>query len=335
MTKELSARLATLAGGVALSALVAGSALADPAIIYDLGGKFDKSFNEAGYNGATEWADETGMKFGDLELQNDAQREQALRNFARRGANPIVVPGFSWGAALEKVAPEFPDLNFAIIDMVVDAPNVRSVVFNEHTGSFLVGALAALKSETGKLGFVGGMDIPLIHKFYCGYAQGAKAVNPDVELFENYTGTTPAAWNDPVTAGELAKASFDRGADIVYAAAGGSGLGVLQAAADAGKLSIGVDSNQNYLHPGSVLTSMVKRVDVAVKSAFNDQIDGNWTSGFQVMGLENNGVAFAMDENNADLVTPEMLAAVEELKAKIVAGEIVVHDYTTDSTCPA
>lgn len=335
MTKELSARLAILAGGVALSALVAGSALADPAIIYDLGGKFDKSFNEAGYIGATEWADETGMKFGDLELQNDAQREQALRNFARRGANPIVVPGFSWGAALEKVAPEFPDLNFAIIDMVVDAPNVRSVVFNEHTGSFLVGALAALKSETGKLGFVGGMDIPLIHKFYCGYAQGAKAVNPDVELFENYTGTTPAAWNDPVTAGELAKASFDRGADIVYAAAGGSGLGVLQAAADAGKLSIGVDSNQNYLHPGSVLTSMVKRVDVAVKSAFNDQIDGNWTSGFQVMGLENDGVAFAMDENNADLVTPEMLAAVEELKAKIIAGEIVVHDYTTDSTCPA
>lgn len=334
LSKELTARLSVLAGGIALGALLAGSALADPAIIYDLGGKFDKSFNEAGYNGATEWSKKTGTPFLDLELQNDAQREQALRQFARRGANPIVVPGFSWGAALEKVAPEFPDINFAIIDMVVDAPNVRSVVFNEHTGSFLVGALAALKSETGKVGFVGGMDIPLIHKFYCGYAQGAKAINPDIEVYENYTGTTPAAWNDPVTAGELAKASFDRGADVVYAAAGGSGIGVLQAAADAGKFSIGVDSNQNYIQPGSVLTSMVKRVDVAVAAAFQDQMDGNWTSGFQVMGLANDGVGYAIDEHNEALITDEMKARVEELSAKIQSGEIVVHDYTTDSTCP-
>jgi len=334
-SKTLTSWASALAGGVALGAVLAGSALAEPAIIYDLGGKFDKSFNEAGYNGATGWAAKTGMEFSDLELQNDAQREQALRNFARRGANPIVVPGFSWGAALEKVAPEFPDTSFAIIDMVVDAPNVRSVVFNEHTGSFLVGALAAMKSETGKIGFVGGMDIPLIHKFYCGYAQGAKVVNPGIEVYENYTGTTPAAWNDPVTAGELAKASFDRGADIVYAAAGGSGLGVLQAAADAGKLSIGVDSNQNYIHPGSVLTSMVKRVDVAVASAFSDQVEGNWTSGFQVMGLANEGVDYALDENNAELITPEMKAAVDDLKAKIISGEIVVHDYTSDSSCPA
>lgn len=334
LTKELAARASILVGSVAVGALLAGSALADPAIIYDLGGKFDKSFNEAGYIGATEWSEKTGVPFLDLELQNDAQREQALRQFARRGANPIVVPGFSWGAALEKVSAEFPDTNFAIIDMVVDAPNVRSVVFNEHTGSFLVGALAAMKSETGKVGFVGGMDIPLIHKFYCGYAQGVKAINPDAEIYENYTGTTPAAWNDPVTAGELAKASFDRGADVVYAAAGGSGIGVLQAAADAGKYSIGVDSNQNYLQPGSVLTSMVKRVDVAVASAFSDQMDGNWSSGFQVMGLANGGVSYAIDEHNEALITDEMRAKVEELSAKIQSGEIVVHDYTTDSTCP-
>ena len=334
LTKELAARAGILAGGVALGALLAGSALADPAVIYDLGGKFDKSFNESAYNGATGWSEATGNPFQDLELQNDAQREQALRQFARRGSNPIVVPGFSWAAALEKVAAEFPDTNFAIIDMVVDAPNVRSVVFNEHTGSYLVGALAAMKSETGKVGFVGGMDIPLIHKFFCGYAQGAKAINPDIEIFENYTGTTPAAWNDPVTAGELAKASFNRGADIVYAAAGGSGLGVLQAAADAGKFSIGVDSNQNYIQPGSVLTSMVKRVDVAVASAFSDQVDGNWTSGFQVMGLANDGVGYALDEHNEALITDEMKAKVDELSAQIQSGDIVVHDYTSDGTCP-
>ena len=333
-TKTFTQHLAGLAGGVALATLLAGTALADPALIYDLGGKFDKSFNEAAFNGATEWATETGGKFQDLELQNDAQREQALRCFASSGANPIVVPGFSWGAALEKVAAEFPDTKFAILDAVVDAPNVRSVVFDEHTGSFLVGVLAALKSETGKVGFVGGMDIPLIHKFYCGYAQGVKAVKPDAEIFENYTGTTPAAWNDPVAAGELTKAAIDRGADVVYAAAGGSGLGVLQAAKDAGKFSIGVDSNQNHLQPGSVLTSMVKGVDVAVKQAFIDGTTGTWTGGTQVLGLAENGVFYAVDDNNASLITEDMKKAVEDYKAKIIAGEIKVHDYTTDSTCP-
>lgn len=330
----MAARLGALVSGVALGALMAGNALAEPAIIYDLGGKFDKSFNESAYNGATTWAEKTGKSFRDLELQNDAQREQALRKFASSGANPIVVPGFSWAAALEKVAPEFPDTHFAIIDMVVDAPNVRSVVFSEQEGSYLVGALAAMKSETGKVGFVGGMDIPLIHKFACGYAQGVKAVNPDAQIYENYTGTTPAAWNDPVTAGELAKADMDRGADVVFAAAGGSGLGVLQAMADAGKYSIGVDSNQNYIQPGSVLTSMVKRVDVAVENAFQDQEDGKWTSGIQVLGLKEDGVGYSLDEYNKDLITPEMKAAVEDYKAKIISGDIKVHDYSTDSTCP-
>ena len=334
ITKNKSFRLSVLAGGVALGAMLAGAAVAEPAIIYDLGGKFDKSFNESAYNGATGWAEKTGNSFREIELANDAQREQVLRKFASSGANPVVMAGFSWAAALTKVAPEFPDTNFALIDMVVDAPNVRSVVFNEHEGSYLVGALAAMKSESGKIGFVGGMDIPLIRKFYCGYAQGAVAINPDIELFENYTGTTPAAWNDPVTAGELAKAAMNRGADVIYAAAGGSGLGVLQAAADAGKYSIGVDSNQNYLQPGSVLTSMLKRVDVAVAAAFEDGTSGNWTSGFQVMGLANGGVGWALDDNNKDLITDEMKAKVEELSAKIISGEIVVHDYMTDSSCP-
>lgn len=324
-----------LAGGVALSAMLTGAALADPAVIYDLGGKFDKSFNEAAYNGAEAWKKETGGSFLDLELQNDAQREQALRRFAGQGANPIVMAGFSWTAALTAVAAEFPDTNFVVVDTVVDAPNVQSIIFDEHTGSFLVGVLAALKSQTGTVGFVGGMDVPLIHKFYCGYAQGAKAANPDVKLIENYTGTTPAAWNDPVTAGELAKAGIDAGADVIFAAAGGSGLGVLQAMKDAGKFSIGVDSNQNYLQPGSVLTSMVKRVDNAVKTALTEAgDDATFKPGLTVMGLAEDGVGYAVDDNNKALLTPEMIAAAEDYKAKIIAGEIKVHDYTTDSTCP-
>ena len=324
-----------IAGGVALSAILTGAALADPAVIYDLGGKFDKSFNEAAYNGAEAWKAATGGTYLDLELQNDAQREQALRRFAGQGANPIVMAGFSWTAALTTVAPEFPDTNFVVIDTVVDAPNVQSIIFDEHTGSFLVGALAALKSETGTVGFVGGMDVPLIHKFYCGYAQGAKAVNPDITVIENYTGTTPAAWNDPVTAGELTKAAIDAGADVIFAAAGGSGLGVLQAAKDAGKFSIGVDSNQNYLQPGSVLTSMLKRVDVAVQTALTEAgDDATFKPGLLVMGLAQEGVGYSLDEHNASLITDEMKAKVDELSAQIQAGTITVHDYMTDSTCP-
>jgi basic membrane protein A len=331
-TKHLGA----LAAGVAASVLLAGAALADPAIIYDLGGKFDKSFNEAAYNGAEAWKKETGGNYLDLELQNDAQREQALRRFASQGANPIVMAGFSWGTALATVAAEFPDTNFVVIDAVVEAPNVQSIIFDEHTGSFLVGALAALESKTGTVGFVGGMDVPIIHKFYCGYAQGAKAANPDVKVIENYTGTTPAAWNDPVTAGELTKAQFDAGADVVFAAAGGSGLGVLQAAADAGKFGIGVDSNQNYLHPGSVLTSMVKRVDVAVTNAFKEAgDDATFKPGLTILGLAENGVAYAVDDNNKDLIPDDIKAKVDDFSAKIQSGEIEVHDYTADNSCPA
>ncbi|MEM8812232.1 MAG: BMP family ABC transporter substrate-binding protein, partial [Pseudomonadota bacterium] len=270
-----------------------GAALAEdktPAVVYDLGGKFDKSFNEAAFNGAEAFKTATGVAYRDFEIQNDAQREQALRNFARRGMSPIVAIGFAQANAVEKVAKEFPDTKFAIVDMVVELPNVRSILFKEHEGSYLVGMAAAMASETDKIGFVGGMDIPLIRRFACGYVQGAKAATPGVEIFQNMTGTTGAAWNDPVKGGELAKSQFDQGADVVYHAAGGTGIGVLQAAADAGKLGIGVDSNQNGLHPGSVLTSMLKRVDVAVETAFNDARTDKWTAGFYVLGLAEGGV---------------------------------------------
>ncbi len=319
-------------GAAAALALTAGAAAAEPALIYDLGGKFDKSFNEAAHTGAQKWAEETGETYREIELQSEAQREQALRRFAEAGANPIVMAGFAFGSALEEVAGDYPDTKFAIIDMVTDKPNVRSVVFNEHEGSYLVGMLAAMKSASGTVGFVGGMDIPLIRKFACGYVQGAKAANPDAKVIQNMTGTTPAAWGDPVKGAELTKAQIAQGADVVYHAAGGTGVGVLQAAADEGILGIGVDSNQNYMHPGKVLTSMLKRVDNAVYEAFSAGTD--LETGIQVMGIANGGIGYAMDENNAELVSAEMKAAVDEAAAKIASGELVVHDYMSDNTCP-
>ena len=304
-----------------------------PALLYDLGGKFDKSFNEASFNGAEKFKAETGVEYVEFEVSNASQREQALRRFAEQGRNPIVMAGFSWAEALEKVATDFPDLDFAIIDMVVDKPNVRSLVFKEHEGSYLVGVMAGMASQSKKVGFIGGMDIPLIRRFGCGYVGGAKAAGA-TEVIQNMTGDTPAAWNDPTKGGEIAKTQIDQGADVIYAAAGGTGVGVLQAAADSGKLGIGVDSNQNGLQPGKVLTSMLKRVDVAVYNAFMDGKNGTFTGGMNNLGLKEGGVDFAMDEHNKPLVTPEMLAAVEKAKADIIAGTIQVHDYMSDDSCP-
>ena len=317
---------------IALAA-TAGFAVAhaqsQPAVIFDQGGKFDKSFNEAAYNGAEQWKKANGGKaYLEFEIANPTQREQALRRMAERGANPIVAIGFSQGSAVEKVAKEFPKLQFAIIDFVVNLPNVQSVVFAEHEGSFLVGMMAAMASKTGKVGFVGGMDIPLIRKFQCGYEQGAKYANPKVELLANMTGTTPTAWNDPARGGELAKAQFAKGVDVVFAAAGGTGTGVYQAAKDAGKLAIGVDSNQNHLHPGTMLTSMVKRVDVAVANAF-----AGVKPGVVSLGLKENGVDAAMDQHNAKLVTPEMKAKVDAARADIISGKIKVIDYMAANKC--
>jgi len=324
---------------VTVAALFAGAAFAQttpikPAVTFDVGGKFDKSFNEASYNGAEAFKKKSGIGYREFEVQNDAQREQAFRRFARDGQDPIVATGFSNGAALKKVAEEFPKTRFTIIDFVIDLPNVQSIVFKEHEGSYLVGLLAAKASKTGKVGFVGGMDIPLIRKFACGYVQGVKAGNPAAEVIQNMTGTTGAAFNDPVKGGELARSQMDRGADVIYHAAGGTGAGVLRAVADAGKLGIGVDSNQNMLHPGKVLTSMLKRVDVATYNVVKAGKDGTFKPGVKVLGLAEGGVGWALDDNNKALITPEMTAAVDAAKAKIISGEIVVHDYSSDGACP-
>ena len=267
-------------------------------------------------------------------MQDEAQREQALRRLAEAGSNPVVMTGFAFGDVLAKVAPDFPDTKFAIIDVDwLDQPNITQIAFAEHEGSYLVGMLAGLASKSGTVGFIGGMDIPLIRRFGCGYAQGVVAANPDAKVVLNMTGTTPAAWNDPVKGSELAKGQKSQGADVIYAAAGGTGVGVLQAAADEGILSIGVDSNQNGMHPGSVLTSMLKRVDNAVYEAFKTGAD--LQPGVTRMDLKAGGVGYAMDENNASLVTAEMQATVDAAAEKIKSGELMVHDYMSDNTCPA
>ena len=324
-----------LGAGAAL-ALTATAVAAEPALIFDLGGKFDKSFNEAAFNGAKRWADETGGTFREIELTSEAQREQALRRFAESGANPVITTGFAFATPLEAVAADYPDTKFVNIDgWLPEIPaNVQMISFQEHQGSYLVGMLAAMASETGTVGFIGGMDIPLIRHFGCGYAQGAKAVNPDIKIVSNMTGTTPAAWNDPVKGGELTKAQISQGADVIYAAAGGTGVGVLQAAADADILSIGVDSNQNHLHPGKVLTSMLKRVDVAVYEAMKAGENLETGTGV-VLGLADDGVGYAVDDNNASLISDDMKAAVEDAKAKIISGELDVASYYANDSCPA
>lgn len=322
---------ALLAAG--MLAVFSGSAVAAPAVIFDMGGKFDKSFNQGAYEGAERYKGESGDEYREFEVTNPAQREQAIRKMAQRKADPVVGIGFAQGPAMETVSGEYPDTRFTIIDMVVDQPNVQSVVFKEHEGSFLVGLLAAMKSESGKVGFVGGMDIPLIRKFACGFEQGAKHANADVEVIQNMTGTTPSAWNDPGRGAELSRGQFDRGVDVIFAAAGGTGVGVYQAAADGGKYAIGVDSNQNYLHPGVMLTSMLKRVDNAVYEAMSTAKAGTWKPGIKVLGLAEDGVGWALDEHNEALITDEMKAAAEAAKAAIIAGEITVHDYMSDNSC--
>ncbi|WED21219.1 BMP family ABC transporter substrate-binding protein [Vibrio sp. JC009] len=329
--KKATIKLSALA--IAMSSFAAIAA-PKPAVVYDTAGKNDKSFNQAVYeNGVLVFNEEKGIKVKEFVPSNEAQREQGLRKLAKRGHSPIVAVGFNMASAVEKVATEFPDIKFTIIDMVVDKPNVQSIVFNEHEGSFLVGALAAKASKSGTVGFVGGMDIPLIRKFACGYEQGAKYANSSATVLQNMTGSTPAAFADPAKGSELAKSQFSQGADVIYAAAGGTGMGVYQAAKDAGKYAIGVDSNQNHIQPGTMLTSMVKRVGVAAYNTWAEDMEGNWKPGIKALGLKDGGVDWALDKHNASLITEDMKAYAEGLKADIIAGKIVVHDYMSNNAC--
>jgi basic membrane protein A len=317
--------------GLALASLalasVAQAAEFSPAIIYDFGGKFDQSFNQSASVGVERFKKETGVAVREFEIQNASQREQIMRLFAHRGASVIVAVGFTQASAVETVAKEFPNVKFAVIDGTVDLPNVESINFREQESSFLCGMAAAMATKTGKVGFVGGMDIPLIRKFALGYRAGVAYVDPKIEVIENMTGSTPAAWTNPTAGSELAMSQFGRGADVVFHAAGATGKGVMQAAADAGLLSIGCDSNQDYLHPGSVLTSAVKRVDVAVYTVFTEVRNGTWKAGPEVLGLAEQGVDYSLDNFNRKLITPEMERRLNQAKADIIAGKISVPEY--------
>jgi basic membrane protein A len=295
-------------------------------IVFDMGGKDDRSFNAMAWHGTQRARAELGVVVRDAEPGDPASLEPAMRAFAERGYDLIIGVGFAQGPLIESVARDYPELRFAIVDTVVDRPNVASLVFKEHEGSFLVGMIAAGTSKTGRIGFVGGMDIPLIHKFAVGYAEGARHVNPRVEVFENYVGVTESAWNDPSRARELAEAQYDRGADVIFQAAGNSGMGVFDAAAERGRFAVGTDANQNWIKPGAVLTSMLKRVDVAVYDTIRAAAEGRFRGGIRVYGLENEGIGYAVDEFNRGLLDRDLLERVETARAEIVSGLLRVTD---------
>src|SRR5271157_2173483 len=313
--------LLSLALLLAFAAPAAAGDDAAPGIVYAQGAKFDKSFNEAAYTGADRFKAETGIAYHEVVITNDSQRVQALSTLIRRGAPVVVAVGFDQRAAVETVADRFPQARLVIIDTVVDKPNVQSVVFREQEGAFLVGVLGAMASKTGTIGYLGGMDIPIIRRIGKGYAEGAHWAVPGIAIIDNVTGTTPAAFVDPARGAELARSQFDRGVDVIFAAAGITGFGALQAAKDEGKLAIGMDANQNGLFPGTVLTSLRKRVDNTVYDAFMSARAGTWTPGVKSLGLAEHGLDYAMDDNNKALMTPAMRAKAEEARAAIIAGK--------------
>lgn len=302
-------------------------------VVFDIGGKDDRSFNAAAWEGMQRAAKDFPIVLRDVEPGNPTSIEPAMRAFAESGYDLIIGIGFAQAPIMEQVAKDYPNINFAIVDGVSQLPNVASLVFKEHEGSYLVGMIAARTSKTGVLGFVGGMDIPLIHRFETGYEEGARAVNPNIRVIDNYVGVTDAAWNNPGKGKELALAQIGKGADVIFTAAGNSGLGAFDAVEQAGKKDgraerfvIGVDANQNGVKPGFVLTSMVKRVDNAVYQIVEDVINGKFKGGFHLYGLESNGVAFSLDEFNQHLIEPAVLQEVDAAKQKIINGEIKVTD---------
>jgi len=317
--------------------LSAGASAAAPklGIVYDAGGKFDKSFNQSAFEGAQRFKKETNISFIEAQASSDTQAEQVLRALARKNLDLIASVGFAQTQAVQKVAKEFPKVKFVLIDGTATGNNVNSVLFKEEEGSYLVGVAAAMASKTKKLGFIGGIDIPLIRTFACGYAQGAKAANAKVEVTQNMVGTTSSAWNDPAKGGELARSQFERGVDVVFAVAGGSGMGTLQTAKEKGKLAIGVDSNQNHLYPGTMLTSMVKRVDNAIYDSFMQVKNGTWKAGVSKKGLKEGGVDWALDEYNRKLITPEIEKRVLDARKDIIDGKVKVIDYRAANSCPA
>jgi basic membrane protein A len=323
--------LATAAGLSVLPLLprMAGAEAAPvPGIVYGVGEKFDGSFNEGAFGALEQWKKETGGSYLEYEPRAVTEFGAGVDALVARGATLIVAVGFYYAQPLTDAAAAYPDVRFVLIDAVAEGPNIRCILFREQEGSYLVGVLAALASKTGTIGFVAALDIPLIRKFVDGFGQGAKDTRADIQYLVNFVGVTPAAFNDPVKAGEITKSQIERGADVIFAGSGNSNTGIFQAAKDAGVYAIGVDSNQNGIVPGTILTSMLKRVDQAILHALADAAGGGWTPGVVTLGLAEDGVGWALDDNNRDLITPEMEAAVERARQGIIDGTIKVVDPT-------
>ena len=299
----------------------------EPAVVYEAV-QYDDSFNVAANDGIERYKQSFGAA-------RQAFGPASIERMARAGHDPVIAIGFALAPEVERVAALFPKVRFTIIDAVVERPNVQSIVFKEHEGAYLVGLLAALSSRSGTVGFIGGMDIPVIRNFRCGYEHGVRAAGRPVQVVASTVGTTPAAFNDPEQGEQLAEQQFARGADVVFAAAGGSGLGAYKAAKQRGKLAIGVDRNQNFLYPGTMLTSMVKRVDNAVYLAAieaRDQRNGVRQPRLS-LGLKEQGVSWALDRHNRALVTPALQARIEAAARDVIEGRVQVERERPTGGC--
>lgn len=296
-------------------------------LVLDKGGKDDKSFNTSAYEGSMRAKKELGIELKYVEATDNNSLEVLHRNFAQKKYDLVIGIGFAQADAVKKVSSLFPNTPFAIVDGEVSAANVRSLLFEEHEGSFLVGAAAAMKSKTGVVGFIGGMDIPLIRRFQKAYEAGVKHVNPKAKVITNYIGVTGEAWNNPAKAKEIALAQVGQKADVIFHAAGASGSGLFDAAAEKKIYAIGVDSNQNWIKPGVVLTSMLKRVDVAVFDTIKQVNDKAFKAGVVRFGLKDSGVDWALDKNNESLWSAPEKTKINDIKKQIVAKKINVPDY--------
>lgn len=295
-------------------------------LVLDKGGKDDKSFNSSAFKGAMKVKDELKAFVKYVEATDDNAFEPLLRSLAQKNYDLIIAIGVSQVEALGKVARQFPKTHFAIVDGEVKEPNVRSLLFDEQEGSYLVGAIAAMTSKASSVGFIGGMDIPLIRRFATGFIEGAKSIKPSIKVISNYIGVTPDAWNNPAKAKELAVTQYEMGADVIFSASGASGTGIFDAAEEKKKLAIGVDSNQNWVKPGFVLTSMVKRIDQAVYTASKDSMEGKFTGGVHRFGLANHGVDYSVDQYNDKVLTPDVRKRADDIRTQIIAGKIKVTD---------
>ena len=315
--------------GFILASAVSISAFANikVGLVLDKGGKDDKSFNTSAYEGSMRAQKELGIELKYVEATDNNSLEVLHRNFAQKKYDLVIGIGFAQADAVKKVAALFPQTQFAIVDGDVTAPNVRALLFEEHEGSFLVGAAAAMKSKTGVVGFIGGMDIPLIRRFQKAYEAGVKYVNPKATVISNYIGVTGEAWNNPAKAKEIALAQVGQKADVIFHAAGASGSGLFDAAAEKKIYAIGVDSNQNWIKPGVVLTSMLKRVDVAVFDTIKQANDKKFKAGVVRFGLKDSGVDWALDKNNETLWSAAEKTKMNDIKTKIIAKKISVPDY--------